>query len=571
MRLSQHLPPMLAHIPILAIFAGALAQYQPQFNRDVLGNIAGQGNHAEGFVPTTLSRSYALVAEISLGTPAQKMNCLLDTGSSDLWVPSMRCTNCQRRNLFSADGSSTFRPDLRGNRPVEVSITYGSGEIVGYSVHDRLGLGAVDIVDQAFVIVEDAHLPRAMSWDGICGLGWQGLAKTSHPLYKRMQEQGLRAMFAFVPGRVGEQPYMRVGEMPAENQMKPDTLAWVEAETMGAQFGQLGAERGFWLVSGGVAVTRKDPVPVRFLVDTGTNQVLLAPPRIYGSFMRSLLPDATFERLCGTDAGQGGLVVCDCSISERSLPPLRVYLGGRPFVLQIRDLFKRVPARDGSELCLLQIQPNGMMPSSGVARIPDILGGLLGGLFGPSTGTGPSGGDMGSGSGIGSGTIGGGMGGSMGSGTGSGVSGSSGAPGPSSGPGTLDGLLDSLFGPGLRGRRLQFETDPMEDVWMIGGVFLEHFVTIFDFDQARIGFADPVGGVHALSLSSLSALPAASPALGEGAAAGGRNTSLAIAALLLSAMLGIVKTLRISSATGRNAPEGAELLEVSDSESEQAA
>merc|ERR1712232_222527 len=27
--------------------------------------------------------------------------------------------------------------------------------------------------------------------------------------------------------------------------------------------------------------------------------------------------------------------------------------------------------------------------------------------------------------------------------------------------------------------------------WMIGGMFLEHFVTIFDFDNARIGFAEP--------------------------------------------------------------------------------
>merc|ERR1712039_781481 len=51
--------------------------------------------------------------------------------------------------------------------------------------------------------------------------------------------------------------------------------------------------------------------------------------------------------------------------------------------------------------------------------------------------------------------------------------------------------------------------DPMEDLWMIGGVFLERFVTVFDFEEGRIGFAEPSGGVISLSTSRLDEEPEA--------------------------------------------------------------
>merc|ERR1712187_177801 len=58
-------------------------------------------------------------------------------------------------------------------------------------------------------------------------------------------------------------------------------------------------------------------------------------------------------------------------------------------------------------------------------------------------------------------------------------------------------------------RRLQlmppFEmplADPMEDVWVLGGIFLERYVTIFDFDNAQIGFAEPVNKVAPVGLGT---------------------------------------------------------------------
>lgn len=485
------------------------------FDRSVLGNLKGAGTVSMGVMPTAVSRNFALVADISMGTPGQTLRCLMDSGSSDLWVPSKRCTNCQTERVFRADESSTFKPDMvqtvEGPKPNAVKIRYGSGEIVGYSVRDTLGFGSLQIDGQSFIIVEDAELPTRRSWDGICGLGWQGLAKTDRPLYKRIQEQGERAIFAFVPGMGGKNPYMVVGEMPQQQALRPGTLAWAKAETLGSQFGPLGGERSFWIVSGGLAIHHATPVPARFLVDTGTNQVLLVPPKYYDSFMKSLLPAATFDRLCGKDPQAGNLIVCECSIAQEGLKPLRIYLGGKQFALAISDLFRRVPAKDGGELCLLQIQPNGMAPAGEPDDIGGILGGLLGGLLGgsagvPSTGGGPD------------------------------------DPSLASGDPSLDGLLDSIFGPSssqvASSRRLQFGQDPMEDLWMIGGVFLEHVVTIFDFDEGRLGFAEPAGGIVPLETSRLNAVQTSGEMVLKQMLRGDRHCPVTLAIVAMGAVVG---------------------------------
>merc|ERR1719159_1373299 len=85
-----------------------------------------------------ISHKHAQIAEISLGSPGQKMRCLIDSGSSDLWVPSKRCEHCENHNYFDADASSTFDPVMKrtmyGTKPEAVRISYGSGEVQGYAV-----------------------------------------------------------------------------------------------------------------------------------------------------------------------------------------------------------------------------------------------------------------------------------------------------------------------------------------------------------------------------------------------------------------------------------------------------
>jgi len=79
-------------------------------------------------------------------------------------------------------------------------------------------------------------------------------------------------------------------------------------------------------------------------------------------------------------------------------------------------------------------------------------------------------------------------------------------------PGGLpDGLAQLLGG----GRRLQFGGlpipigilggeqlhNPQDDLWILGGVFLQHFVSIYDFEQERMGFCEPASVVEPAGLN----------------------------------------------------------------------
>jgi len=219
-------------------------------------------------------------------------------------------------------------------------------------------------------------------------------------------------------------------------------VIWAPAEAYDPTGGQLGNQRSFWMISGGLQINAPQPYQARFLVDTGTNQVLLVPSHHYQLFIRSLIPDRLFDSMCGRDAQAG--VVCDCSIQQyQQLRPLRIVISGKGFELPLSKMFMTPPG--SNNMCLLTIQPNDLQGGSMMPGLGGILGGLLGSLLGPG-----------------------------------GV--------------TLGRRLQNLPYPSPA-------TDPNE-YWMLGGVFLEHFTTIFDFDNGRLGFANPPGNAGLIGLSA---------------------------------------------------------------------
>ncbi|MBN3287235.1 PKP1 protein, partial [Polyodon spathula] len=66
---------------------------------------------------------------ISIGTPPQSFNVLFDTGSANLWVPSVYCSSyaCSNHNKFNPSQSSTYQA-----LNTALSITYGTGSMTGF-------------------------------------------------------------------------------------------------------------------------------------------------------------------------------------------------------------------------------------------------------------------------------------------------------------------------------------------------------------------------------------------------------------------------------------------------------
>lgn len=348
-------------------------QALPSFSRSVLGDLSAleQG-------PPSFLREHMFIADISVGTPPQTMKCLLDSGTADIWIPSRRCRSCEQGHHFHADKSETFMPAVartdQGLMPVPVRMDYKSGEVVGFLVQDTIGLGWVEVKNQSFLIVEEAKLPDHREWDGICGLGWHRMAAegTGQPLYRHFQPMhhnmqqraDVKPIFSLVPAP-DRQAYIVVGEVP-EAAMKEGTLAWLQAEPLVE-----GSPKSFWAVQGTIQARDRDEMRARFVVDTAS-PFLFAPRDLFPSFVRALLPEGHFDQLCGADPNAGSLVVCSCDDGLDA--EVWVNLGDSGFRLGSDKLFKRVPDNGGGEdLCLLAIQPN---PSSSMDPM-ELLGDLL--------------------------------------------------------------------------------------------------------------------------------------------------------------------------------------------------
>ncbi len=150
---------------------------------------------------------------IALGSPPQEFKVVLDTGSSNLWVPSSSCGSiaCYLHSKYDSSASSSYVKN--GS---EFGIRYGSGEVAGFISRDTLRIGDLKIKDQLFgEATSEPGLAFAFGrFDGILGLGYDSIA-VNHipPPFYNMIDQGLldEEVFAFYLGSTEEESMATFG------------------------------------------------------------------------------------------------------------------------------------------------------------------------------------------------------------------------------------------------------------------------------------------------------------------------------------------------------------------------
>lgn len=141
-------------------------------------------------------------SEIAIGTPPQEFKVILDTGSSNLWVPSSECNSiaCFLHTKYDSSASSTYQKNGSS-----FAIRYGSGSLEGFVSKDTVQIGDIKIKDQDFTeATSEPGLAFAFGrFDGILGLGYDTISvnKIVPPFYNMINQNKLdEPVFAFYLG-----------------------------------------------------------------------------------------------------------------------------------------------------------------------------------------------------------------------------------------------------------------------------------------------------------------------------------------------------------------------------------
>ncbi|KAI3648050.1 hypothetical protein MP228_008271 [Amoeboaphelidium protococcarum] len=128
--------------------------------------------------------------EIAIGSPPQKFTVVFDTGSSNLWVPSTRCSSiaCFLHNRYDADASKTHVEN-----GTDFEIRYGTGSLEGVISQEQVNIAGLNIKNQGFAeSIKEPGVTFALGrFDGILGLGYDNIAvqRVVPPFYNMINQK----------------------------------------------------------------------------------------------------------------------------------------------------------------------------------------------------------------------------------------------------------------------------------------------------------------------------------------------------------------------------------------------
>lgn len=295
---------------------------RPQKHEDEMFRTADISTEDGHTVPVNNFLNAQYFSDITIGTPPQEFKVVLDTGSSNLWVPSKQCGSiaCYLHNKYDADASQTYKEN-----GTSFEIRYGSGSLSGFVSRDDMTIGDLKVKDQLFAeATSEPGLAFAFGrFDGILGLGYDTISvnKIPPPFYNMVEQGALdEPVFAFYLGSSDKQSEATFGGINKDH-YKGDLIklpvrrkAYWEVEFEAISFGDQTAE----LSNTGA------------IVDTGTS--LIALPTTIAELLNTEI---------GAKKGWNGQYSVECEKRD-ILPDLTFTLTGHNFTISPFDYILEV-------------------------------------------------------------------------------------------------------------------------------------------------------------------------------------------------------------------------------------
>ncbi|XP_068945336.1 chymosin-like [Petaurus breviceps papuanus] len=252
--------------------------------------------------------------KIHIGTPPQEFTVVFDTGSSNLWVPSVYCNSaaCRNHNRFSPSKSSTFR-----GTDEPLSIQYGTGSMQGVLGYDTVIVSNIVDPDQIFglSIQEPGDVFTYFEFDGILGLGYPSLSEDeAMPVFDNMMNKHLvaRDLFSVYLSRNNQKSVLILGAI--DPSYYTGSLHWVPV-----------TEQGYWQFSVDSITVDGQVVACdggcQAILDTGTSLLVGPSSDIFN-----------IQSVIGATQDQYGDFDINCS-SLSSMPTVVIHINGKKFPL----------------------------------------------------------------------------------------------------------------------------------------------------------------------------------------------------------------------------------------------
>lgn len=336
-------------IPLRRERPGILAASDIELARQVINMRFGNGDAPE-YLHNYMDAQY--YGDITIGTPPQKFTVVFDTGSSNLWVPSVEChitdIPCDLHNKYDHTKSSTYVKN-----GTDFSIQYGSGALSGFLSQDTVTIAGISVKDQTFgeAMKEPSISFIVAKFDGILGMAYTSISVDGViPVFFNMWKQKLvdKPVFGFYLDRNATDP--KGGELflgGADPSYYVGNLTYVP----------LSNETYFEFMMDSLAIdgdTEKFCDKCHAIADTGTS--LLAGP--------SDKVDALNKKLGAIKIPVvNEYVFADCS-KISSLPNVNITLAGKVYQLTPEEYVLKVS--EGSEtVCLSGFMGIDLPPAIG--------------------------------------------------------------------------------------------------------------------------------------------------------------------------------------------------------------